>query len=918
MANVDKIIKSKNQPKQTNVAWVDLSGEIPIEKHFINGRWAAVSGGGGGSIDISGKADKVSNATNGNFAGLDSNGNLTDSGKKASDFATSLQGAKADTAYQKPQTGIPESDLSAEVQQALQKHFKGWWPDLATLKAAHTATEGDSAYVKDASPATTWSIYVYDATATTDNNWADSGTDADTSNVQTFASGEEVNEVHIVNDLTTGGIDDVLSAEQGKIIGTIINQTTKVPIIPNITNGRRVKNSDRSIVEVTGELSTVYNMAYFSPRVAPWILHIDATIDSSSYPTGGIAFVDNLDEAEVGDVVSLIREGSSSQYTIDSDFTIPTGKYVLIFELRKTNYYFNYYEQIGNSKIGNLTTLETKDKSTIVNAINEVCTLTTYEKQTKLDDFDVVSSLLIKQNYINEVETDYYKVAYFNARQESWILRVVANDIDVSGQTGAIAFIDDISEITAGTLLAPIVLAKKGGVTYSMDEKVLVPAGKIAIVFQVYDSFSYYEVEKSTPFVNESELYGNVLKSIEPTKIYGRYLNASNVVKESTAEQGTAFNIAYFAAREADWKANIIAKDINGSVKTGAIVIVDRLDELDINDTISDENILVPSKPASTDYSMDEVVTIPANKILAVFEMDMGSKFFNYYEITGQELKTDLLNERIDVVSDVDIVTDNPLEVIKETPGYTAIFRSMGIIGGSMSSGSHHVNNMPTKTFYDYSPLQFMARMCGSEGFNFSYGGAMARTWELNTNRGGASDLFLNNPVQMYIVQLGNNDVSEHNSDASYVLGTTADLAGNNGVWPDTYFGHMGKIIQTIRDVQPNAYVFLSTFYRGYGVTENTDFNYNQAIRDIVAYYQDENNRPSGDKLHYYLLDLYKYGKRYAYYNKGVHTGTVNGSHLTSTGYLLTSYQLCTYIDWIIKNNMSDFNAVAYYPLEEE
>lgn len=77
--------------------------------------------------------------------------------------------------------------------------FKGWWPDLATLKAAVTATPGDSAYVKDASPATTWSIYVYDSTASTDNYWADSGTDADTSNVQTFASGEEVNEVFLQN-----------------------------------------------------------------------------------------------------------------------------------------------------------------------------------------------------------------------------------------------------------------------------------------------------------------------------------------------------------------------------------------------------------------------------------------------------------------------------------------------------------------------------------------------------------------------------------------------------------------------------------------------------------------------------------------------------------------------------------------------
>lgn len=37
--------------------------------------------------DVTGKADKVSNATNGNFAALDSNGNLTDSGHKHSDYA---------------------------------------------------------------------------------------------------------------------------------------------------------------------------------------------------------------------------------------------------------------------------------------------------------------------------------------------------------------------------------------------------------------------------------------------------------------------------------------------------------------------------------------------------------------------------------------------------------------------------------------------------------------------------------------------------------------------------------------------------------------------------------------------------------------------------------------------------------------
>ena len=68
--------------------------------------------------DISGKADKVASATNGNFAGLDSNGNLTDSGKKASDFATP---SDVNAKYTKPSGGIPASDMASGVQTSLGK-----------------------------------------------------------------------------------------------------------------------------------------------------------------------------------------------------------------------------------------------------------------------------------------------------------------------------------------------------------------------------------------------------------------------------------------------------------------------------------------------------------------------------------------------------------------------------------------------------------------------------------------------------------------------------------------------------------------------------------------------------------------------------------------------------------------------------
>lgn len=84
----------------------DLSAEINEEVDSINqdlsdlsntvdGKYTKPSGGipasdlaSGVIPDVSGKADKVNGATSGNFASLDANGNLTDSGHKHSDYLT--------------------------------------------------------------------------------------------------------------------------------------------------------------------------------------------------------------------------------------------------------------------------------------------------------------------------------------------------------------------------------------------------------------------------------------------------------------------------------------------------------------------------------------------------------------------------------------------------------------------------------------------------------------------------------------------------------------------------------------------------------------------------------------------------------------------------------------------------------------
>ena len=67
-------------------------------------------------VDISGKADKVADATEGNFAGLDANGNLSDSGKKASDFVSAEAGKRLMTdAESEKLGGIAEGATKVEA-----------------------------------------------------------------------------------------------------------------------------------------------------------------------------------------------------------------------------------------------------------------------------------------------------------------------------------------------------------------------------------------------------------------------------------------------------------------------------------------------------------------------------------------------------------------------------------------------------------------------------------------------------------------------------------------------------------------------------------------------------------------------------------------------------------------------------------
>lgn len=74
---------------------------------------------------------------------------------------------------------------------------------------------------------------------------------------------------------------------------------------------------------------------------------------------------------------------------------------------------------------------------------------------------------------------------------------------------------------------------------------------------------------------------------------------------------------------------------------------------------------------------------------------------------------------------------EKPLDNIVDDGGFAAIFRTIGCIGDSLSSGEFETYDEEGikgyHDFYEYSWGQFMARTLGNKVYNFSRGGMSAK-----------------------------------------------------------------------------------------------------------------------------------------------------------------------------------------------
>ena len=140
---------------------------------------------------------------------------------------------------------------------------------------------------------------------------------------------------------------------------------------------------------------------------------------------------------------------------------------------------------------------------------------------------------------------------------------------------------------------------------------------------------------------------------------------------------------------------------------------------------------------------------------------------------------------------------EKPLDRLVDGYSYTSIFRTIGFIGDSLSSGEFESLSDEGKRgwhdYFEYSWGQYIARSTGANVYNFSAGGMTAKNYMENfADSKGFWDI--SKACQAYIIALGVNDM---NSDIE--LGTTDDICKDDYLKnKKTFVGYYAQIIQKI------------------------------------------------------------------------------------------------------------------------
>ncbi|MDD4773514.1 MAG: SGNH/GDSL hydrolase family protein [Eubacteriales bacterium] len=254
----------------------------------------------------------------------------------------------------------------------------------------------------------------------------------------------------------------------------------------------------------------------------------------------------------------------------------------------------------------------------------------------------------------------------------------------------------------------------------------------------------------------------------------------------------------------------------------------------------------------------------------------------------------------MDITQFMSIPGEKPLDRILTDGGFCGIFRTVGCIGDSLSSGEFESKdengNNGYHDMFEYSWGQYIARAAGLKAYNFSRGGMTASEyWNSFANQNGFWDA--DKLCQAYIIALGVNDIL----NAGQTVGSVADINTDDyNKNANTFAGYYARIIQRLKAMQPKACFFLMTMPCDDGDEAHIAKikTHRKLLYDIAGLFDFT-----------YILDFTEYAP---IYDHEFRRNFFLGGHLNAAGYLLTARMTASYIDYIIRHNPRDFAQVGF------
>lgn len=261
--------------------------------------------------------------------------------------------------------------------------------------------------------------------------------------------------------------------------------------------------------------------------------------------------------------------------------------------------------------------------------------------------------------------------------------------------------------------------------------------------------------------------------------------------------------------------------------------------------------------------------------------VEKTNKVVEYYgKVDNLENKVaNLENKATEYYGKVDNL-GNKVADLENVNNYIPMFRNIGIVGDSLSSGeiaysdesgNHYVDR------FDSSWLSIIGRNNGVNISHYSQGGMTTKAW-LEDAGNKKTSLLADDSKNAYFVALGTNDISE-----SYPLGNVSDTSSTN-----SFVGYLKNIIDVVHTKSPNSVVFLVSTYNN---TDNA-IRYSNMISEIADLYE-----------YCFFVDFVNHTDIYT------STGGVwsNLGHFTSLGYVKVAKIIEKLLNKIVDENKNYF-----------